>query len=242
MAVQAWTDVAIWIDDIEASVYGKSFSLNVDVAELDTTPLSTTGWVSRIGGLKTTTFDMDVMQDVAVDSVDDTLYPLLGTSNTVKSVAVGSTTGSAAYLSRGVILNYAPIQDGAVGSLAMGRLSAKTSGHLVRGVLGLPSAARSSSSTGTAYQVGALSSSQTLFAALHVTAITGSPTLDVKIQSDTVGFGSATDRITFSQATGKGAQWGSVAGAVTDDYWRAQWTFGGTGSITFAVTFGRATT
>ncbi len=66
----------------------------------------------------------------------------------------------------------------------------------------------------------------------HYTAIGdptgGSPTLDVTIESAAlVGFGSPTTRMTFSQMTARGAQFASVAGAITDPYWRVKWTLGG---------------
>lgn len=91
----------------------------------------------------------------------------------------------------------------------------------------------------TGSQMGTLTAAQRMYANLHVTAASGtSPTLDVIIQSDEVGFGSPTTRITFAQAVAIGGQHLSVAGAVTpDDYWRAGWTIGGsdTPTFTFAV-------
>jgi hypothetical protein len=99
-----------------------------------------------------------------------------------------------------------------------------------------PKTARSSSSNTTGVQVGALSGG-TGYAALHVFAGTAS-TLDVVIQSDdNSGFTSATNRITFTQATGATSQWSTVTSAGSDDYWRVSWTVGG-GTWTFAVTFG----
>ena len=80
-----------------------------------------------------------------------------------------------------------------------------------------------------------------MYAGLHITAASGTtPTLVVKVQSDdNAGFTSATDRITFTSANSIGGQWSSVAGAVTDDYWRVTWTVGGTSpSFTFVVALG----
>ena len=88
----------------------------------------------------------------------------------------------------------------------------------------------------TAFNVGAVSASQYLYAGLHVLENQGtSPTLDLKIQSDdAAGFGSATDRVTFTQATTRGSQYATrVAGAITDTYWRASWTLGGSASPGF---------
>jgi hypothetical protein len=62
-----------------------------------------------------------------------------------------------------------------------------------------------------------------------------SPTLDVIVQSDDAsGFPSATNRITFTQATGFTAEYATpVAGAITDDWWRVNFTIGGTASPNF---------
>lgn len=236
MAVQAWTDVLIAVNDLNVSGYGKSFALDMQATPLDTTALSTTGFTSSIGGLKSGTFTMDLMADFAEDSVDETVFAALGATDSIKSVCVGSADGSKAYLSRGVVTNYTTLT-GNVGELAMSNKTAPRSGVIARGKLIHPTTARTSSSTGTAHQLGAVASGKRLYAALHVLSVSGTnPTLDVKIQSDTSGFGSATDRITFSQATATANryQWGSVAGAVTDDYWRVSYTIGGTGSPTFA--------
>ena len=83
-----------------------------------------------------------------------------------------------------------------------------------------------------------------MFAALHVLSASGtSPTLDVVLQSDdNSGFSSAVSRITFTQATGITSQWSTLAGAQTDDYWRASYTIGGsaTPTFTFALVIGIA--
>ena len=77
---------------------------------------------------------------------------------------------------------------------------------------------------------------KSMYAALHVISVSGtSPTLDVIVQSDdNSGFTTPTNRITFSQTGAVGAEWGSVAGAVTDDYWRVSYTIGGSDTPTFA--------
>lgn len=88
----------------------------------------------------------------------------------------------------------------------------------------------------TAFNVGAVTASQYLYAGLHVLEHQGtSPTLDVTIQSDSaIGFPSPTTRITFTQATTRGGQYATrVAGAITDTWWRASWTLGGSASPGF---------
>ena len=130
-----------------------------------------------------------------------------------------------------------------LGEMAGFAMTGRGKGKLVRGfLLAAPTAAVSSSGNTTGLQyAGGVAAGESLYAGLHVLAKSGSPTLDVIVQSDTVGFPSPTSQITFAQATDVGAEWGTpVAGAIADDYFRINYTFGGTGDITFAVTVGIA--
>lgn len=237
MAVQYWKDMSILVGSIEMAGNAKVFDLTTDVAVLDTTSLASTGWTTCIGGNKSGKVNLDFMQDVATLGVDDTLWPTLGVAGTVKSICTNSADGSVAYLLQSIPLSYTPVS-GAVGELAMGNISGSSStGPVVRGQLLHPSnASRTATSTGTGQQLGAVSATQRMYAALHVISASGTlPTLAVVLQSDdNAGFTTPTSRITFSTATGRTSQMSSVAGAITDTYWRVSYTVGGTGSPTFA--------
>lgn len=238
MAIQFWKDMSILEGSLELAGHGKNINITVDCAPKDSTALNnTSGYVDLIGGLKTATVDLEFMQDVADDSVDETVWANFGTVDVVRSFCTASASGSVAFLMKGIALEYTAIE-GNVGDLAMGRMKSMTStGPLARGALLHPSNVnRTSSSTGAAVQLGAIVAGKRLYAALHVLSFSGSsPTLDVKVQSDdNSGFTSATDRITFAQAVGKTSELKSVAGAITDDYWRVSYTIGGSGSPTFA--------
>lgn len=243
MAVDFWQDMSILVGSIETAGNAKSAVLATTVAELDTTPLSTTGWRTLIGGNKSGSVDMQFMTDAVDAGIDDVLWSYLAVADVPKSFVRGSADGSLAYLMRGIPLSYTPIE-GAPGELAMGRISgASSTGPVVRGKLLHPgSTARTTSSAGTARQLGTVASTKRLYAALHVLSVSGSatPTLTVKVQSDNAeGFPSATDQITFTGATAVGYQWSSVPGSITDDWWRVSWTISGTSpSFTFAVTAG----
>ena len=84
-----------------------------------------------------------------------------------------------------------------------------------------------------------------MFLALHVVAISGAPTFSVVLESDdNSGFTSPTTQLTsasYSAATG--SEWQSVAGAITDTYWRVKWTVtGGTSpSVSMLAVAGIAT-
>ena len=83
-----------------------------------------------------------------------------------------------------------------------------------------------------------LTTSHYLYAALHVISRSGtSPTIDVLIQSDdNAAFSSPTTRVTFTQQSAIGSEWGTrLVGPITDDYWRASWTIGGSNTPTFGI-------
>ena len=179
-------------------------------------------------------FDAD-----GTDLVDDRLWAqLIDTAATVVTVAAVGAAGDVAFSFESVEASYTPIE-GSTGDMVGLSGTGQGTGDAVKGtVMEAGTTARSTSSNSTSYQLGDITATETGHAALHVLATTGSPTLDVTIESDTVGFASPTTQITFTQATAQGAQFLSTTGTTSDDYWRAEWTFGGTGSITFVVNFG----
>lgn len=238
MAIQYWQDMSILAGSMELAGNAKDINLSTEVQALDTTALSTTGWTTVIGGLKSGSVSIgEFMQDFVDDGVDETLWATLGVAGTVKSICTASADGSVAYLLNSIPLTYTPLS-GTVGDLAKGAISgASSNGPVVRGTLIHPSnVSRTSSSVGTGRQLGAVTAGKSIYAALHVISASGtSPTLDVIVQSDdNSGFTTPTTRITFTQATGRTSELLSLAGAVTDDYWRVSYTIGGTGTPTFA--------
>lgn len=105
------------------------------------------------------------------------------------------------------------------------------------------SSARVASGNGVARQLGAVSATQKVWAALHVFERSAADTLDVIVQSDTVGFPSPTNRITFAQVTDANANnrqyLETAVGAIADDYWRVNYTIAGVGpSFRFVVLMG----
>jgi len=242
MAIQYWKDMSILVGSLEMACNAKSVTLSTEVTPLDTTSLCSTGWTTVIGGNKSGSVNIEFMQDVAQFGVDDNFYPLLGTADVVKSIVANSADGSAAYLLKSMPLSYTPVM-GAAGELAMGSISGSSStGPVVRGKLLHPSNVyRASSGTGTGQQLGAVAAGQKVYAALHVPGvISPATTLDVIVQSDdNADFTTPTTRITFTQATSVTSELKSLAGAITDDYWRISYTIAGVdASFSFAVTCG----
>lgn len=183
---------------------------------------------SRLGGMKTLALSLEGFANTS--NSDVALFGAVGVQN--KPITIGPITGAedeTGFCMQATVGEYSP--GGALGEMFKFSASAENSdgqSGLVKGTILLNRTATESSST-TANQLGAVTATQKLYAALHVTAFTGS-TLDVKVQSDdNSGMSSASDRITFTQATDVTSEWATpVAGAITDDYWRIDFTFSGT--------------
>ena len=133
---------------------------------------------------------------------------------------------------------------GKVGELLAFSLRAQGSGSIGRGMLLEPGAtARTATFNGTAVQTGAVASGQKLYAALLVLSVSAADTLDVIVSSDALeAFGTPTTRATFTQATATGYELLTVAGPITDDWWRVGVTIAGTDpSFLFVVAIGIGT-
>lgn len=237
MAEEVLTGSLILFDGYNLSTQLNSVALDFGAESLDRTSLADSARVRR-GGLKTVAVSAQGFYDAP--DPDSVLYGNIGANDKVISVAPTDADGELAYTMQSMLGNYEPMS-GVIGELAGFSLNAGTSsGQLVRGTV-MHNATRASSGNGTARQLGAVSATQKLYAALHVVSASGTaPTLDVDIESDdSGGMSSAITRGSFSQATGIGAQWVEVDGAITDDYWRITYTLGGTSpSFEFIVILG----
>lgn len=79
----------------------------------------------------------------------------------------------------------------------------------------------------TGYQLGALTTGQKAYAALHLTSVSTGRSLVMIIQSATAsGFGSPATRFTFALSSARGSTWGTpVTGLSTEHkWWRGSWT------------------
>ena len=245
MAIQGLMDARVLLGGYEYTSYSNSLSTDYGVEVLDETVFGDTTRTNR-AGLRTFSFTMSGFRDdgAATPFGDSggTAYSRIGASREVFSFApVGTADGQRAFTIRGVNGTYTPLS-GSVGDLLPFELAGNTAhSELIKGVVeGVGAQTSTAASTGP--QLAALSATQTLYAVLNVIAYDGtSPTLDVVIESaNNSGFSGESSRIEFTQNTGSiEAQWGSVNGAVTDDYWRSKMTIGGSGpSFTVFITLG----
>lgn len=239
MAVQVLTDALVLVNGANLSGQSNKVEVNASVEELDATTFGDAGWKAVAPGLASHEFDVEGFWAAdGDDKPDDRLWTDLG-ATAAWTATLAAAEGSVAYL--GNVMSARFGIGGEVGSLAPFAGHGVGSGRLTRGQLLVgPGTARSTSSNTTGVQLGALSSTQQMRCALHVCSVGGStPTVVVKLQSASTQGGSYTDRITFTSANSVSSQLSSVAGAVTDTWWRVAWTLGGSSpSFLLAVAAG----
>lgn len=204
--------------------------------ELDATVFQQTTR-KHIGGLYTVDLAGEYLQQYGAGQVEAILQTHLNASVVYVVTPDTATVGDRAFLGTALMSALSPM-GGTVGELHKGAWSSKASNGqpCVRGQMFKAAGAVTANSASTMVQLGALSSSQRMYAAIHVLSASGtSPTLDVIVRSDdNVTPTSPTTRITLTQATGITSQLSSVAGAITDDYWGITWTIGGSSTPTFS--------
>lgn len=234
MTKQILKNCRIFAGGVDLTSNANQVELKVAAEAKKTTSFGSGGWEESLIGL----YEADISaggQWEAGDmtKVDDALFDQLGDGVLAPwSILPGDTAvaGDLAYVSNELLSSYTLLD--AVGEVAPWKADAKGTGAVVRGaLLHPPGTARTTTGSGTAIQVGALSATQALYVGFHVLSVSGgTPSMTVKIQSDNaVGFPSSADQATFSAANTSGTfQVAKINGAVTDDWWRAQWTISGT--------------
>lgn len=229
MGVQVLTDALVLVNGADLSGNSNKVEVTGAIEELDATTFGSAGWKEYAAGLGSHEWSVEGFWSAGdVAQPDDRLWLDLGVE-AAWTAAASQVAGSVAYL--GKVVSGQHKVGGDVGSLAPFAATGQGSGRLVRGTLvHAASVARTATGNGTAYQLGALSSTQRMWCALHVCSVAGTtPAVVVKLQSAATAGGSYTDRITFSSANSVSSQLASAAGAVADTWWRAQYTITGTG-------------
>lgn len=242
MATTLIRDVGVYADQYDFSGYMNQMALNLDAEAKDVTVFRNTNRVYK-AGLLNHTFDLKGFVDLAEintgqgDSIDEVLYTDIGLNTPIVTIApTGISEGAPAYFGQFAYTKYAP--GAQVGDMLAFDLTGASRSRLTGGqILNNGLTPVTASGTSTKLVVGAVTSSQQVVAHLHVVAFNGT-SLAVKVQSDAnASAGGETDRLTFTTATGVTSQRMTLAGAITDTYWRLSYTFVGT-SVTFVVALG----
>lgn len=240
MSFQVLTNCKIYLDAYDISGNSNKIDLKYGAESLDNTTFGST-YKSRQAGLCSADVQIDGFYEVDATSaatykIDDIVDANFGVTG--KLLTICPTTGAQGEVAFMVPSMIGEYNIGAsVGEILPFTFSGQNTDVLARGTV-MENAAKTSTANGTARQLGATSATQKVYAGLHILAASGTnPTLDVKIQSATVeGFGTPVDRITFAQATAIGSQWATaISGPITETWWRATWTIGGTNNPSFTI-------
>jgi hypothetical protein len=242
MAHEVLSGRPIWIDGYQFDSQLNQAAIDYGADALDVTSLADTTHIMR-AGLKSAGFAVDGFFDVSAgaDSIDKKLFDQISLANLpVMIAAQAGTAGQIGYFMNTTLGEYNP--QGAIGEVYKISARGLAQGDLVRGTIIANLSDITSSAASSGQQIGAATAAQTIFAVLFVTKADGdvSPTLDVVIESDDNGsFTSATTRFSFAEKGAIGSEYLTLAGAVTDDYWRIDYTLGGTNpDFDFAVALG----
>lgn len=245
MAIQVLKNCKAYLDGYDLTGNSNKVELNYSADSLENTVFSATT-KSRQAGLKNVEVNLEGFWEAGVGKIDAAMGANLDAGGLVGKIITLCPTGGAANEPFFSFENiFGEFQLGAqVGELLPFSYSGGGSDDegLIKGTV-LENATKTATANGTGRQLGQVAAGQHLYAVMHVLAVSGTnPTLDMIIQSDdNSGFTSPTTKITFAQVTDVGAWWATrVSGPITDDYWRARWTIGGTNNPSFTVFVGVA--
>lgn len=223
MSTLVLNDVKLLVAGYDLSGQSNAIALDYSSDMLDETTFGQTTRINK-GGLKSVVGSHAGNWDASdASAVDPVIFARVGVEAAPVVIAPeGGAAGALAYLLRAIHSEYTV--GGAIGELLPFTVAMEGSGGqpLVRGQL-LHNAAATGNVTGTAFQLGALSATQFLYAVLHVFSGTGAFTVLVQSSADQA-FTTPTTRFTFATvATGTpvASEWATrVAGPVTDTWWR----------------------
>jgi len=234
MAGFVLTDSTILVGGIDLSQFTGTFDLPASVNMVESRVHAAGGFLRKYPGIRTYGAKFSGAADFGAGAVSTYLTAAatgIGAQHVVTVAPQNaSTAGNVAISTRTIVQQFTPF-DGALGDLAGFTLNCESDTAEVSGLVAMPNTAYTSTVNGTVLAMTGPTAAQRLYAALHVTSVSGTtPSMTATVQSAAlVGFGSPTTRGTFTAATATGSQWLTpVAGAITDGFWRVQFTISGT--------------
>jgi len=228
MANQILRDCKLWVDKYDFSGKMNALALTVGV-DLKSDTAFGHATKSNAAGIKNANFAHEGYFDTGAGNVEEVFFGNVGLSGKVMTVSPeAGAEGDSAYFFQTLQSSYA--SGGKHGDLLNFSIKGEAQHDLVKGRI-LHNAQRTVTGTTTPIQLGAVSTLQKLFAALHVLSASGTtPALVVRVQSASVqAFTTPNDRIVFASQNAANAVWATpVPGAITDTWWRISYTLSGT--------------
>lgn len=243
MAKFVLTNVRLFAAGADLTGNSNKVEISAELEDKDVTSFGSNGWKELLGGLASSSFSCEGQWEAGdPGKVDDVSWSRLGDVDPWSAGPVGAAVGDLAYFTAALRSSYG-LGD-AVGEVAPWSGEALSSWPLVRGqVAHPPGTARTATGSGTGMNMGALSTGQRLYAALHVLSVAGTstPTITARIESDVDNtFSTPATQLSFAAATAVGGQVLRTDGtAITDAWQRVAWTITGTSpSFMFVVALG----
>lgn len=188
-------------------------------------------WRQKLPGLKDWTCSNQGYFEAGDGAYPD---PVLAGNLAVSNVPVTicpdtGADGEIAYFGRMTVGSYAP--DHSIGDISGFTSAGASQSPLLRGTVLKNASGIAASGDGTAYELGAVSATQSVYAAMHVISVSGgTPSITVTLESDADALfdGSETVRATFTAATGIASEYITpISGAISDTWWRASYAVSG---------------
>lgn len=126
------TDAFVSIGGTDLSAYVRSVSIDYTADTQDSTTMRS-DTRERLAGLKDWTMTVEFAQDFDAGAVDDTLFPLVGTSVAVeiRPTSAARSTTNPGYIGNAILASYPPLGN-SIGDLATSSVELQGSGTLTR--------------------------------------------------------------------------------------------------------------
>jgi len=133
MARLVLTNAKITINSVNLSDHIASVTLSTSSDVVDTTGFSSTAARSRVAGLADNSVTLEFHQDFATSNVEQTIYPLIGTTTTVVVIPVDTTVSATnpSYTFSALVAEWQPLS-GAIGELATASVTWPISGAITK--------------------------------------------------------------------------------------------------------------
>lgn len=136
MAKIVLTNAFISVNGVDLSDTVSSVTLNSNYDVVETTAFSSTAAKTRVAGLQDHSVSIEFHQDYATSEVEQTIYPLLGTTTSVIVKPNGSATSAfnPSYTFTALVSEWTPV-NGSVGELATASVTWPISGAITKAVV-----------------------------------------------------------------------------------------------------------
>lgn len=214
---------------MNARVYLSEFDVSGDLnniqiartqADLDDTTFVNSGFRERITGLSDGVFSFAGLSELTDQGQDEIFHTRFALVDCPVLVTLrGATDGDRCKFATIMQGSYSP--GGTVGGRAEFSAEGKLSNHVMTDGFVMAVGAKTGTFNGTWRELGAVTSSQKVYASIHAYAKSSFTSAVFKVQSADDGIGTnATTRITFTTITDLTSQFSSLSGAITQTFWR----------------------